>query len=397
MKSDKPHPLGPMTPYGRPLVVGPDGRSAKVLEYVSAVSEQWLQNLLAENPNALPTEFVDERLGGELFTLGTEVRCANGSIDLLAISSDGLPVVIETKLWMNPEARRKVVAQILDYACRVREWQYDDLERLAQTRYGKGLFELAGTSSGLPERHWIDRVMRNLRRGRMSLLIVGDGIRENAAELAGILSPYPDFEFRLGLVAMRIAKLDEERALVVPHVLARTSEIGRTMVEVRVDGSVVVSTPDLAKPANRDSLTEEQFFEAMAEETSQERVQVVRALRAAIQSKGPPLAEVWRPKTLCLGVGTREGLDVELLRVMTRLDGYLELPRLEKQLAALGIGSSDVHELVSMIGALFDRFGQRRTDFQFNLDLVKIGGKEREFVEGLAEIAAVINRRARTD
>jgi hypothetical protein len=46
----------------------------------------------------------------------TELNTPAGPIDNFMVSPSGLPVLVECKLWRNPEARREVVSQILDYA-----------------------------------------------------------------------------------------------------------------------------------------------------------------------------------------------------------------------------------------------------------------------------------------
>jgi len=51
-----------------------------------------------------------------------------GSLDNLFITREGQLVLVEAKLWRNPEARRKVVAQALDYAAAVFRMSYGELE-----------------------------------------------------------------------------------------------------------------------------------------------------------------------------------------------------------------------------------------------------------------------------
>ena len=46
----------------------------------------------------------------------TELNTPAGAIDNFLVTPKGLPVLVECKLWRNPEARREVVGQILDYA-----------------------------------------------------------------------------------------------------------------------------------------------------------------------------------------------------------------------------------------------------------------------------------------
>jgi hypothetical protein len=82
----------------------------------------------------------------------------------------------------NPEARREVVAQIIDYAHCMASWSYEDLERAisrASVPDGeprpRSLFEATHDAEDGGEANFIDTVSRNLRLGRMLLLVVGDG------------------------------------------------------------------------------------------------------------------------------------------------------------------------------------------------------------------------------
>jgi RecB family endonuclease NucS len=79
------------------------------------LSEGRLQALLADHPEVLPVEDIDPSFAPPR-TVGREVQTAAGPIDVLFVSPAGLVTIVETKLWRNPEARREVVGQILDYA-----------------------------------------------------------------------------------------------------------------------------------------------------------------------------------------------------------------------------------------------------------------------------------------
>jgi len=94
------------------------------------INELWLQNLLDQVPGLLPVESIDERVMTPLFSLGTEISTPAGPIDNLFLSKNGYLVLVETKLWKNPEARRVAVAQILDYATHLRGWKYRQIEDL---------------------------------------------------------------------------------------------------------------------------------------------------------------------------------------------------------------------------------------------------------------------------
>src|SRR5437763_1047675 len=78
--------------------------------------EGWLKAVLDLSPSLLPIREIDERIEPPLVSLGREIETAAGPIDNLFLSANGYLVVVETKLWRNPEARREVVAQLIDYA-----------------------------------------------------------------------------------------------------------------------------------------------------------------------------------------------------------------------------------------------------------------------------------------
>ena len=87
----------------------------RVLLSQENLDEGWLQNLLAKHPSVLPTADVDP-IYAPLFLIGREIQTENGRIDNLYVTPSGHLVIVETKLWSNPEARRAVVGQILEYA-----------------------------------------------------------------------------------------------------------------------------------------------------------------------------------------------------------------------------------------------------------------------------------------
>src|SRR5262252_2459694 len=143
--------------------------------------ETFVQDLVFEHPQALPIDEIDTAYRG-LVPICQELRTPAGNIDCLFVNRSGLLCIVECKLWRNPEARREVVAQILDYAKELGRWKYEDLQREVSKRLGQAgnvLYErVRDAHPGLAEADFVDAVARNLRRGRFLLLIIGDGIRE---------------------------------------------------------------------------------------------------------------------------------------------------------------------------------------------------------------------------
>lgn len=268
-------------PIGKPHIatVSEDGRVLGVRKIPrktlkQGYSEDLLQELIHTTPEILPAGQVDSRVQEPLASLAREVSTPSGPIDNLMISPNGYPVIVETKLWRNPEARRKVVAQLLDYAAQVRGWSYEDLESVwkKKSSYAGSLWSFVQPPDLDVEADWVDVVSENLRLGRFLLLIVGDGIRAAAQQLGAVLNGYPDFQFRLGLVELRLYPTSETEIMILPSCIAKTTEIERAVVRIEESQGIArvvsVETPTLrTKPRgvtkNGDVLDEQAVLDAL--------------------------------------------------------------------------------------------------------------------------------------
>ena len=94
-------------------------------------SEAWLQEILRRHPEVLPVEEFGP-VFQPLIPIGKEFPTEVGPIDNLFISHAGYLVLVETKLWRNPEAKREVVAQLWDYARALSHFTYAKLDDLAK-------------------------------------------------------------------------------------------------------------------------------------------------------------------------------------------------------------------------------------------------------------------------
>lgn len=199
------------------------------------ISEADLQQLIHNQPACLPIAEIDP-LFCEPVPLCRELNTAAGPIDNLLVTPSGLPVLVECKLWRNPEARRHVVGQILDYAKQLTRWTASDLQReVARQVGGDGnpiLRLLAEAGHEVDEITFNDALTHNLRRGRFLLLIVGDGIREGVEAIAEYLQVHAGLHFSLGLVELPVFVLPAGERLVVPRVLARTTLITREVITI---------------------------------------------------------------------------------------------------------------------------------------------------------------------
>lgn len=231
--------------------------------------EGWLQSMIQDFPALLPIAEIEPGLF-PLIPVCMELSVPSGFIDNLMITPEGGIVVVETKLWRNPQARREVVGQILDYAKDLAAFSYEDLERAAANALKAPsfkLYDLVRTAApDVDEAVFIDRLSRNLSLGRFVLIIAGDGIQEGAEQLAAFVQRHIGLHFTLALVEMSIWRIpDEGRLLVLPRIVARTVEIERAVVRVDPGVSVVpLEAPRQTPRAGRaPTLSEAQFYEEL--------------------------------------------------------------------------------------------------------------------------------------
>jgi hypothetical protein len=200
-----------------------------------AVSEASIKALVHQHPARLPIAEIDAMFSGAV-PICTELDTPAGAIDNFLVTPSGLPVLVECKLWRNPEARRVVVSQILDYAKELSRWSSADVQREVSHRLkrdGNPLLDMVrAVDPAVDEQHFHDALTANLRRGRFLLLIVGDGIRERVEAIAEYLQVHAGLHFSLGLVEMPIYIMPNGDRLVAPRVLARTALVTRNVVAV---------------------------------------------------------------------------------------------------------------------------------------------------------------------
>ncbi|MCJ2094669.1 hypothetical protein MKK67_19530 [Methylobacterium sp. J-072] len=216
------------------------------------LSEADIQALVQAHPAVLPIREIDP-IFADPIPICTELSTSAGLIDNLLVTSTGLPVIVECKLWKNPEGRREVVAQILDYAKELCRWSSADLQRVVRQRLGHSknpLLERVQAQYPLvDETAFNDALTANLRRGRFLLLIVGDGIREGVEAIAEYLQDHAGLHFTMGLVELPFYVLPSGDRIVVPRVLARTVNVIRTVIDVP-EGYMVRSQEDLSSESS---------------------------------------------------------------------------------------------------------------------------------------------------
>lgn len=207
-------------------------------------NEEWLQELIEKNPSMLPTkEFGFEY--SPLICIGREVPVGSsenkGYIDNLYISPSGQITIVETKLFRNQEARRTVVAQIIDYAKELQKWDCEKINSVAASYFlnteGQSLTAFdamvrSGFLTFADEGRFNDNINKGLSSASFLLLIVGDGIRSGVHQLVEFLNDNASMRFTLGLVEIEVYQRDSS-LIIIPNTITKTSIIERSFLDTQ--------------------------------------------------------------------------------------------------------------------------------------------------------------------
>ena len=196
----------------------------------------------------LPMDQIEPDIG-HLIPVCMELPVSVGAVDNLFITPGGNLVVVEVKLWGNPEARRKVVAQALEYATALFKLDYAGLEKAVMKADFNGadapesLYSLVDGADAPSESVFADRVGGNLREGRIAVLTVGDQIRPQADELVAGLQAHANFHFTFAVVEVPVYSRGgsdpADDFVVVPRTLVKTVTIPRFTIRADVGATVV--------------------------------------------------------------------------------------------------------------------------------------------------------------
>jgi hypothetical protein len=237
-------------------------------------NEAWLQNLIHAHPGLIPAAEV-EACFNDLVPVVTEFPLPSGYLDNLFVTPDGYLVLVEVKLWKNAESRRKVIAQILEYAMDFAALTYDQINKVIRDQsrsriWGQNpLHEMAAgyAASALDETTFVDRVSRNLRDGRFLLLILGDGIREDMAVLANYLLHH-SLRYAFGMIQIKLFHLPDGSLMALPEVLVKTQTVERHVTVVTVAGEATIhaksSMSVVSEKVEKTSISLDGFYDLMA-------------------------------------------------------------------------------------------------------------------------------------
>ena len=263
--------------FATPLITDVDGGVERLVRLSlqnkseGGYNEAWLQGLVDNHPSVLPIDQIEIAFTPAV-SVCTELPLASGFLDNLLVTPLGNLIAVECKLWRNPEARREVVAQIIDYAKDLQRLSFDEFEKalgLARKQVGFNLHAhvsgfIADTEPSLDEPRFVDAVSKNLSRGRCLLLVVGDGVTEGVEAMSAFLQQHAGLHFGLAVVQLAVYETPgSQRRLVVTSVPLTTTNIVRGIVEVSDGKAVVLPPPPSLASGKGATLTEDQFMSGL--------------------------------------------------------------------------------------------------------------------------------------
>ena len=191
-----------------------------LVESTDYSDEAELQKLLAESPSLIPVHELREGTASLVVAVREFWLPGSCSADLLAFSADGDVAVVECKLAANPEIKRKVVGQILEYGASLWGMSYEDLDGHVSQRTGRSLADLVADTQDAEawdEEGFRENVSAALSKGDFLLIIAVDQINDELRRTIRFLNGCgnPTFAF-CALEMQRYQKDDTE--MLVPHV-----------------------------------------------------------------------------------------------------------------------------------------------------------------------------------
>lgn len=182
------------------LIISENGQNAERLTPRGFDKENYLQQYIYNNPDAVPVYEIDEDI--RLLILAREFNTQSGPIDALGVDQNGNIYLIETKLYKNQD-KRKVVAQVLDYGASLWSSSLDFTDFLLQLdRHVQSQFDMT-TTEKLQEFFaleiddidlLINNIQNNLGNGIFKFVVLMDNLHKQLKDLIAFLNRNSQFD-----------------------------------------------------------------------------------------------------------------------------------------------------------------------------------------------------------
>jgi len=183
--------------------------------------EAQLQSFLAENPAMIPFEDISDQILQPRVMLREVGLPGSGSTDIVGLDEEGGITILECKLAANPEVKRKVIGQVLEYAAFLWRKPYGFLDEVSVLRLGKPLVEAMHDALDEEAQHdwseasFVQAVTDRLLSGDFRMVIAVDSINDELRQTIEYLTEGPS---RLQMYALELTYFEGgEQEILVPH------------------------------------------------------------------------------------------------------------------------------------------------------------------------------------
>ncbi len=215
-------------------------------------NEMELQEIIKHNPDLINLSSI---FGSPIMIIGRESQY----IDVLSITADAVPVIIECKRQDNPDMRY-LIAQVFEYASKLNQKSYNEFDQMVTQYFSSDRCEedqyknlslkdafmkfrttMDDSDESYDENDFVGDLSARLENGEFYLLIVVDKISDVAFRTIQFLNKKMD---KLRIEILEVSKFgDETQAIYVPNhinrerVQRKTSQPGKISFEEMINSS----------------------------------------------------------------------------------------------------------------------------------------------------------------
>ena len=194
--------------------------------------EGGLQELIEQYPQIIPGRQITPGSNDppRFCLLCREMPVGSWSLDFLLVDHHGVPTLVEAKLVENPESRRAVIGQIIEYAANAAEaWSDGKLREKASaywSKRGKNIEEIISefiVDEISADSFW-ELVENNLAQGKIRLIITSDELRPEIRKMIEFLNSETKTLEILGLEVKCYGESDHS-FVIVPSIVGQSQAI----------------------------------------------------------------------------------------------------------------------------------------------------------------------------
>jgi hypothetical protein len=249
------------------------------------LKESWFRDAIFESPELVigacrAAGLTDD----EWYAWRKEFQTDVGSIDVLLVSSQGRVAVVETKLASNPELRRRVLAQVLDYLAHLPGEFRDSMPDVPKDENGKPVAET-------------DDIREAVSQGDVLVIIASDECDPRVAKLSrNLLADHLVKQWDLALVDLALYRPCHGapgKYVIVSNVRNLLESEPRQVVRVVVQGESPSARVEVERITRDETSTgrqkwdEKRFFESLATGSAPAPVRELAAKLRELASRFP--------------------------------------------------------------------------------------------------------------